>query len=384
MQNIYLDHSATTPVHPQVFAKMKPYLQEQFGNPSSIHSFGQSVKVAVENAREQIAKAIHAKTKEIIFTSGGTEADYLAIVGTALANQGKGKHIIVSQIEHSAVIEAAKWLEQLGFEVTYLPVNADGIVDLKALKASLRNDTILVSVMYVNNEIGTIQPINEIGTMLKEKGIFFHTDAVQAFPIISIDLNRLPIDLLTISSHKINGPKGAGALYIREGVPIKPILAGSQERKKRGGTENVPGIVGFGEAAALLKEKLPVKRESFITFKTKMTDIWRDLIGEASFVILGHPNQVVPSILNVSFPGIHTQTMIMKLDMKGIAVSGGAACSSNIVDVSRVIRAMSIPEEIAKTSIRISFGISNTEQEIEYAATTIAEVVNRFHLSHSM
>ncbi|TCS83813.1 cysteine desulfurase family protein [Tepidibacillus fermentans] len=377
MNRIYLDHAATTPVHPQVFEKIKPFLQEKFGNPSSIHTFGQTVKLPLEDARVYVARALNVHQSRIVFTSGGTESDIQAIIGVALANQEKGKHIIISEIEHSAVIEATKWLRDFGFEITAIPVNRNGIVNMEQLQASIRKDTILISVMYVNNEIGTIQPIKQIGEMAREQGIIFHTDAVQALPILNIDLDQLPVDLMTISSHKINGPKGVGALYIREHVPFKPLFGGSQERSRRGGTENVPGIVGFGEAAKILKANLKEKQEHTKHFREKMISIWKQELGKESFVIIGDLDQVVPSILNVSFPGVETQSMIMNLDMKGIAVSGGSACASGALTVSRVIQALHLEEKISRSVIRISFGYGNTEDEIIQAATVIANIVKQ-------
>ncbi|MFV9510945.1 cysteine desulfurase family protein [Tepidibacillus sp. LV47] len=375
MNRIYLDHAATTPIHPQVFEKMKPFLQEKFGNPSSIHRFGKSVKLPLEDARVYIARTLNVHPTRIVFTSGGTESDMLAMIGVALANQEKGKHIIISEIEHSAVMEAAKWLQDFGFEIAAIPVNQEGIINMEQLQASIREDTILISVMYVNNELGTIQPIEQIGQIAREKGIIFHTDAVQAYPIMDIDIARLPIDLLTISSHKINGPKGVGALYIGEHVPFKPLFGGTQERSRRGGTENVPGIIGFGEAAKILKATLKEKQDHAKHFRDKMIGIWKEELGQEGFVVNGHPHDVVPSILNVSFPGVDNQTLIMNLDLKGIAVSGGAACASGALTVSRVMKALHVDEKISRSAIRISFGYGNTEKEITQAALIIANIV---------
>lgn len=374
-QQIYLDNGATTPVHPRVLEKMAPFFTERFGNPSSIHSIGRAVKLPLEDARKAIAEALNTIPPRINFTSGGTESDFTAIVGTALGNMEKGKHIIVSEIEHSAIIEATKFLMQFGFETTYLPVNQYGMVEIEALQREIREDTILISIMHVNNELGTIQPIEEIGIIARAKGILFHTDAVQSFPILDLDVKKLPVDILTISSHKINGPKGVGAIYLREGVKFKPIFSGSQEKSRRGGTENVPGIIGFGEATNLLVQSRQEKYQKFTMYKNKMLEIWKEAIGEENFVVNGHPTNVVPSILNVSFPSVTSHTMIMALDMKGIAISGGSACASGAIEISRVIKSLKLEEEIAKSAVRISFGSFNTLEEIEKAAKEIANVL---------
>ncbi|WP_339063870.1 cysteine desulfurase family protein [Tepidibacillus marianensis] len=377
MNRIYLDHAATTPVHPQVFEKMVPFLQDKFGNPSSIHTFGQTVKLPLEDARVFVAKALNTQQSRIIFTSGGTESDIQALIGVALANQEKGKHIIISAIEHSAVMEATKWLQDFGFEISILPVSSDGLVSIEQLEAEIRPDTILISILYVNNELGTIQPIEQIGQLARERGILFHTDAVQAFPILNIDLSELPVDLLTISSHKINGPKGMGALFLREHIPFKPLFGGSQERSRRGGTENVPAIIGFGEAAKILKNNVEDKHVHAELFRELMLNIWKEELGADSFVTNGHSEKRVPSILNVSFLGVETQTLIMNLDMNKIAVSGGSACASGALTVSRILRSLRLEEKIVRSAIRISFGYGNTEEEIVYAASVIAKIVKQ-------
>ena len=376
-QQIYLDHSATTPVHPKVLEKMLPFFNERYGNPSSIHTMGRTVKIPIEDARKNIAEALNTIPPRIIFTSGGTESDNNAILGVAMANQDKGKHIIISEIEHSAIRQSVKYLEAFGFQTTVLPVDAYGKINIDQLKKAIRQDTILISIMHVNNEIGTIQPIEEIGTLAREKGIYFHTDAVQSFPILQIDVSKMPIDLLTISSHKINGPKGVGALYIKDGIKFLPIVGGSQERSRRGGTENVPGIIGFGEAVKILEECRQDKYKKLINYKNKMIEIWMEQLGEENFVINGHPIDTVPSILNVSFPAIDSHTMIMSLDMKGIYVSGGSACASGAIDISRVIKALNLADEVASSAIRISFGLGNTSEQVEKTAKEIANIVKR-------
>ncbi len=375
IKQIYLDNSATTPVNKDVLAKMLPFYTELFGNPSSIHKIGQLVRIPIEDARINVANALHTEPVRIVFTSGGTESDYSAVVGLALANKDKGNHLIVSQIEHSAIMEATNLLKDLDFEITYLSVDNAGKINMDELKASIRDNTILVSIMYVNNEVGTIQSIDEIGYFLRGKGIYFHTDAVQAFPIMDVDISKLPVDLLSISSHKINGPKGVGALYIRKGVKLTPLIGGTQERSRRGGTENVPAIIGFGEACRILTENRDKKTEKILRLKNYMIKMWKKELGENSFVINGHSIETVPSILNLSFLGIDSHTMIMSLDTKGIAVSGGSACASGSINVSRVIKALNLPDEITNSSIRISFGIDNTDEEIEKATKEIINIV---------
>jgi len=322
-----------------------------------------------------VAEGLHTQPPRIVFTSGGTESDYLAVVGTALANQDKGKHLIITEIEHAAVLSAVEFLKNFGFTATVLPVDKYGLINIEQLKAVIQEDTILISIMYVNNEIGTIQPIEKIGEIAREKGIVFHTDAVQAFPILDIDLEKLPVDLLTISSHKINGPKGIGALYIRNGTKINPLIGGSQERARRGGTENVPGIIGFGEAVRLLTAGKKEKYKLFSDYKQLMINIWEDSLGRESFVVNGHPSSSVPSILNVSFLGVNSQTMIMALDLKGIAISGGSACSAGAIEISRVIKALNVSEEISNSAVRLSFGLGTTREQVEKAAKEIAHVV---------
>lgn len=375
IKRIYLDNSATTPVDKRVLAKMLPFYSDLFGNPSSIHRMGQAVRIPIEDARINVAKALHTEPARIVFTSGGTESDYMAVVGFALANKDKGNHIIISQIEHSAIIEATNFLKDFGFEITYLSVDKTGRINMEELKSSIKDNTILVSIMYVNNEIGTIQSIDKIGNLLKSKHICFHTDAVQAFPIIDFDISKLPIDLLSISSHKINGPKGVGALYIRKGIKLKPLIGGTQERLRRGGTENVPAIIGFGEACRILTDSRNEKIKKIIGFKNYMIDKLDEELGDNSFVVNGHSIDTVPSILNVSFIGIDSHTMIMNLDTKGIAVSGGSACASGAINISRVIESLGLPDAVMNSSIRISFGTCNTDEEIVKATKEIINIV---------
>jgi cysteine desulfurase len=374
--HIYLDHAATTPTDPRVVEAMYPYLTEQFGNPSSIHAFGRDSRKAMENAREEIARFLGVEPGQLVFTSGGTEADNTAIIGVALANRNRGQHIITSQIEHHAVLHACQHLEQIGFEVTYLPVDHTGMVHPDELKRAVRPDTILVSIMYGNNEVGTIQPIEEIGRFLQQQKIPFHTDAVQAFGVLPLNAGRLPVDLLSVSAHKINGPKGVGALYISRNVPFVPHLhGGSQERKRRAGTENVAGIVGFAEAVKIAKAEMAERVEKYRQMRETMIRIWRE--SGISFEVNGHPEKYLPHILNVSFPGADTETMLLNLDLAGIAAASGSACTSGSLELSHVLQAMCLDEPRSHSAIRFSFGVTNTLKDAEEAARITAEIVNR-------
>jgi cysteine desulfurase len=374
---IYLDHAATTPLSPRVLEAMLPYLQGVYGNPSSIHSFGREARMAVDRARLQVARALNAEPGEILFTSGGTEADNLAVIGTALAAREQGKrHIITSTIEHHAVLDACKYLERIGFDVTWLPVDRTGRVNAEEVRRVLRRDTALISVMYGNNETGTLQPVEEIGSIARERGVLFHSDAVQAFGVEDLDVKQLPVDLLTVSAHKINGPKGVGALFIGRNVKLIPrAFGGSQERRRRPGTENVAGIVGFGVAAEMAAENRERHRREMENLRRRMVEgLEREGV---EFVVNGHPEQRLPHILNVSFPGVDTETLLMNLDLEGIACASGSACTSGTLEVSHVLKAMSVGDERAHSAIRISFGTGNTEEEIGRAAQTIARVVRR-------
>jgi cysteine desulfurase len=374
---IYLDHAATTPLSPRVLEAMLPYLQGVYGNPSSIHSFGREARMAVDRARLQVARALNAEPGEILFTSGGTEADNLAVIGTALAAREQGKrHIITSTIEHHAVLDACKYLERIGFDVTWLPVDRTGRVNAEEVRRVLRRDTALISVMYGNNETGTVQPVEEIGSIARERGVLFHSDAVQAFGVEDLDVKQLPVDLLTVSAHKINGPKGVGALFVGRNVKLIPrAFGGSQERRRRPGTENVAGIVGFGVAAEMAAENRERHRREMENLRRRMVEgLEREGV---EFVVNGHPEQRLPHILNVSFPGVDTETLLMNLDLEGIACASGSACTSGTLEVSHVLKAMSVGDERAHSAIRISFGTGNTEEEIGRAAQTIARVVRR-------
>ncbi|MGX1982545.1 cysteine desulfurase [Thermolongibacillus altinsuensis] len=377
MERIYLDHAATSPVHPEVVHAMIPYMTEVFGNPSSIHFFGRQSRRAVDEAREAIAKTIGAKTNEIIFTSGGTEADNLALIGVAMANRQKGRHIITTSVEHHAVLHTCHYLEKQGFEVTYLPVNEQGKISLTDLQKALRPDTILVSVMFGNNETGVLQPIEEIGMMLKEHPAYFHTDAVQAYGLIPIDVNKLHIDLLSVSAHKINGPKGVGFLYVRENVKLIPHLyGGEQERKRRAGTENVAGIIGLQKAVEIAQQTMREKVQLYRSFKERMLAIFEQ--EGIHYAVNGDMDDSLPHVLNVAFFGTNVEAMLVNLDLAGIAASSGSACTAGSVDPSHVLVAMfGKDSERIRSSIRFSFGLGNTAQQIEMAAYETVKIVKR-------
>ncbi|OOE02326.1 cysteine desulfurase NifS [Anoxybacillus kestanbolensis] len=377
MERIYLDHAATSPVHPQVVEAMIPYMTTYFGNPSSIHSFGRETRRALDEARETIAKTIGAKANEIIFTSGGTEADNLAIIGVAMANRERGRHIITTSVEHHAVLNTCKYLQKQGFDVTYLPVDEHGVISIEQLKSALRDDTVLVSIMFGNNETGVLQPIHDIGQLLHDHDVYFHTDAVQAYGLVPIDVHELGIDLLSVSSHKINGPKGVGFLYVREGVRLTPhIYGGEQERKRRAGTENVPGIVGLQKAAELAQQMMSEKRALYEQFQRIMlTTFEREGIH---YAVNGHETNRLPHVLNVAFFGTNVEALLVNLDLAGIAASSGSACTAGSIDPSHVLVAMYGNEsERIRSSVRFSFGYGNTLEQVERAAYDIAKIVKR-------
>ncbi|AUZ31521.1 cysteine desulfurase family protein [Bacillus sp. GM2] len=377
MERIYLDHAATSPTDPRVVEKMLPYLTENFGNPSSIHSFGRESRKWLDGTRELIAREIGAHPNEIVFTSGGTEADNMAILGTALAREQQGRHIITTKIEHHAVLHTCNRLEEMGFDVTYLDVDESGRISAEQVKDALRDDTILVTVMYGNNEVGTIQPIDEIGDLLKDHRALFHTDAVQAFGFLPIDVQKSRIDMMSVSGHKLNGPKGTGFLYVNENVKLSQLLfGGEQERKRRAGTENVPGIAGLGEAVLLSGQEREEKSALYRRFKDIVI---RTLEADGvSFDVNGSREHSLPHILNLYFPGVSVESLLVNLDMAGIAVSSGSACTAGSVLPSHVLSAMFGEEDDRLTSsIRISFGFGNTEEQVERAAKELATIVKR-------
>ncbi|HLI48751.1 MAG TPA: IscS subfamily cysteine desulfurase [Chthonomonas sp.] len=373
---IYLDHAATTPVEPEVLEAMLPWLQESFGNPSSIHRLGREARAALDSARDSVAALIGADYSEIYFTSSGTEADNLAIIGTMLAAPPFKNHLVVSAIEHHAVLHSAHFLETLGYRVTVVPVNPDGVVEPQAVAEAITDSTTLVSIMHANNEIGTIQPIAEIAAIAHERGALFHTDAVQTAGLLPIHVRELNCDLLSLSAHKLYGPKGAGALYIRQGLKVSPILyGGSQEREKRAGTENVAALVGFGKAAELAMAQ---RQNDAVTIAALRDRLQQKLLeGCPDLRINGHRHNHLPGLLNVSVEGIEGATLLMNLDRLGIAVSSGAACSSGSIEPSHVLLALGLPRSLAASGIRFSIGRHNTVDEIDHAAEAYLSVVHR-------
>ena len=375
LKYIYFDHSATTPVLPEVVKEINDCFTIYYGNASEPHSPGQKAKEVLEHSREIIGKSLGAKAKEIVFTGSGTESDNLAIIGAAEAYEKKGNHIITSEIEHPAVHMPLKKLARRGFNVTYVPVDKFGMVDPRDIKKSITNKTILVTIMHANNIVGTIQPIGEIGKILRERDIIFHTDAVQTFSNIKTDVNKLNIDLLSLSGHKIYGPKGVGALYIRKGSKIKPqILGGGHERGIRSGTENIPGIAGLSKAAELGKKNLPDKILKVTKMRDYLTSSLLDKIDEVKFN--GHPTERLPGNCNFSFKYIEGESIVLKLDLAGIAASSGSACSSSSLKPSHTLVAMGLSNQEAYGSLRITLGFENTKEEIDYFLKVIPEIIS--------
>lgn len=373
---IYLDNAATTPVSPAVKAAMEPYFAEVYGNPSSVHQAGRRARSAIEAAREQLARAIHATANEIVFTSGGTEADNAALIGTAIGYQERGRHIVTTSMEHHAVLNTCDFLERMGYEVTYIDPDYRGIVQVEDVAKALRPDTILLSVMTVNNETGAMQPIRELGALTRERDIVFHTDAVQAMGLVPLDVQEMGIDLLSVSGHKLHGPKGIGALYVRDKLKWQPYQhGGKQERQRRGGTENLPGIVGIGTAVELAMQE----RETNWAHISHLRDTLLEILqtGLENVVVNTPLEQAVPSILNVTFVGVAAERVLMNLDMMGIAAASGSACTSGSLQPSHVLMAMGCAEEQVRSAIRYSFSGHNTVDEVTEAAQKTVQVVQR-------
>ncbi len=375
MKRIYLDYSATTPVDARVLQAMKPYFSKKFGNASSLHRFGQEAKKALEESRVKVAEMIFADNDEIVFTSSGTESDNLAIKGIAFANKEKGKHIIVSKIEHDAVLEPCKWLEKQGFEITYIPVDKYGLVNPKDVENAIIKDTILVSVMHANNEIGTIEPIEEIGKICREHDVLFHTDTVQTFGKIDVDVKKMNIDLLSASSHKIYGPKGVGMLYVREGVKLEPLLhGGGHESGFRSSTENVAGIVGFAAACGIAKKEM----EKDAKKQTELRDyLIKNVLKIENSHLNGHPRLRLPNNTNFWFAFIEGESLITHLDMKGIGASTGSACSSKSLEPSHVLLAIGLKHGEAHGSLRMTIGRWTREGDINYVLEVLPPIVER-------
>ena len=373
---IYFDNAATTPIRPEVYDAMRPYIESCYGNPSSVYKLARESKKAIDLARKQVADAINADSGEIFFTGCGSESDNWAIKGVALALKDRGKHIITTCIEHHAILHTCEFLEENGYEVTYLPVDEYGMVSADDIKKAIRPDTILVSVMTANNEIGTIEPIKEIGAVCREKGVYFHTDAVQAVGHIKIDVKEMNIDLLSLSGHKIGAPKGIGALYIRKGVKIKNLIHGGQQEKgKRAGTENVIGIVALGKAIELAVSEMEDTTERLKYLRDKIIN---GVLKNIEYSRLnGHPEERLPGNVNISFEFIEGESMLLMLDAKGICASSGSACTSGSLDPSHVLLAIGLPHEKAHGSLRISLGYQNTEEEVDKLLEVLPPIVQR-------
>ena len=373
---IYLDHAATTATRPEVVQEMLPYFTEYYGNPSSIYKFSSNSKEAITKARKIIGDSLNTDASNIYFTAGGSESDNWALKATAEAYAGKGKHIITSKIEHHAILHTAEYLEKRGYEITYIDVDENGIIKMDELKKAIRPDTILISVMFANNEIGSIQPIKEIGEIAHENGILFHTDAVQAYGQLPIDVEDMHIDMLSASGHKLNGPKGIGFLYIRKGVKIKSFVhGGAQERSRRAGTENVPGIVGLGKAVEIAVATM----DDRIKYETELRDYLIDrLLAEIPYARLnGHREKRLPNNVNISFQFIEGESLLIMLDMAGICGSSGSACTSGSLDPSHVLLAIGLPHEIAHGSLRMTLGEENTKEDMDYVIDNLKRIVER-------
>ena len=377
MKTTYMDYSATTYVKPEVLDAMMPFFTEKFGNPSSFYGISRETKMAVDNARAQVAKAINCDPNEVYFTGGGSEADNWAIKGIATAHMKKGNHIITTKIEHHAVLHTCEFLEKFGFEVTYLDVNEEGFVDLKQLEEARTDKTILVSIMFANNEIGTIQPIKEIGALCREKKVLFHTDAVQAVGSVPVDVKEMNIDLLSLAGHKLYGPKGIGALYIRRGVRIDNLIhGGGQERGRRAGTENIPGVVGLGKAIEIATENIEENRARLTVLRDKLID---GILERIPYARLNGPrgDKRLPGNSNISFEFIEGESILLSLDFEGICASSGSACTSGSLDPSHVLLAIGLPHEKAHGSLRTSLGAASTEEDVEKLLNELPPIIER-------
>lgn len=373
---VYMDNAATTKLSPDVLNAMMPYLTDIYGNASSVHAFGREAREGVEHARNQVAAAINASPDEIFFTAGGTESDNMAIKGVAHKYAKKGKHIITTAIEHHAVLHTCEALEKEGYEVTYLPVDEDGLISVEQVRAAMRDDTLLVTVMFANNEVGTIEPIAEIGALCRERNVLFHTDAVQAVCHIPIDVRAMNIDLMSISAHKFHGPKGIGALYCRKGIVLEPVIVGgAQERKRRAGTENVAGIVGLGAAIERAHKNMSADMARVSALRDKLIS---GILKNIPHVKLnGHPTQRLPQNVNFSIRYIEGESILLMLDINGIGASSGSACTSGSLDPSHVLLAMGIPHEIAHGSLRLTLSDMTTDEEVDYVLETLTKTVKR-------
>lgn len=375
--NIYLDHAATTPVRPEVLEAMLPYFMEMYGNPSSIHAYGREANLALNRSRDSLAELLGCAPMELIFTGSGSESDNLAILGAVAASSDRG-HIITTQVEHYAVLHACRQLERMGYQVTYLPVDEFGTVRVADVEQALRPDTLLVTIMLGNNEVGSLQPITEIGHMLQGRNILFHSDAVQALGSIPLQLREMPVDLMSFSAHKVNGPKGVGLLYCKAKTRLSPLIhGGSQERKRRAGTENMAGIVGLTRAVELATSEMSQKNAYYTSLRSDFIGKLTEKLGSEAWIRNGHPEHNLPHILNLSFTGISAETMLMNMDLAGIAASSGSACTSGSLEPSHVLQAMEIGEERVRSAIRFSFGYGHVYETVTFAAEKIATIAKR-------
>ncbi len=376
MKRVYLDNAATTRLNSEVLAEMMPYFTDNYGNPSSPHSFGQQPKSAIDNARRRVAAALNAEPVEITFTSGGTEADNAAVRGVAERYASKGRHIVTTAVEHHAVLHTCELLEKHGYSVTYLPVDEYGMVSAQQVRDAIRDDTILVTVMFANNEVGTINPISEIGAVCREKGVIFHTDAVQAVGHVPIDVKAMNIDMLSLSAHKLHGPKGVGALYVRKGIVCPAlIVGGAQERNRRAGTENVPGIVGLGKAIECACSEMDANAKKMSALRDRLISGITGLIPEVK--LNGHPVERLPNNVNFSIKYIEGESILLMLDLNGIAASSGSACTSGSLDPSHVLLAMGLSHEIAHGSLRLTLSDETTDEDIDYVLEVLPHIVER-------
>ncbi len=374
MKRYYFDHSATTRVDSRVIEAMNEVLGTNFGNPSSVHSFGRDARVILEDSRERMAKLLHADTSEVFFTSGGTEADNLALIGGMRSNLSRGKHLVTCAYEHHAILDAAKHLEENGFKVSHVKPDRDGVVNPKVIESAITSETSMVSIMHVNNEVGTINNIAEIGRIARYKDILFHTDAVQSFSKIPIDVDRMKIDLLSLSGHKIYGPKGIGALYVRKGVKISArTFGGHQERDVRTGTENLAGVVGLAQAAQICHNEMDSETTRLAKLRNRLWDDLQDVLPDIR--LNGHPDRRLPGLCNVSFEGVEGEALMLSMDLKGIAASTGSACSSGQTSASHVLLSMGVPPEIAQSSIRFSMGRENDDESVDYVLEVVPKIV---------
>ncbi|MBT2764208.1 cysteine desulfurase family protein [Paenibacillus sp. ISL-20] len=378
MKSVYLDHAASTPVHPEVAERMMNVMTSQYGNASSVHAFGREAKKIVNGARDRIASLLGCQSDELVFTAGGTESDNLAILGLLESLGVKGKHVITSAVEHHAVLHTCHELERRGCEITYVPVDSTGRVSVEDIAGAIQDNTVLVTIMYGNNEVGTVQPIIEIGELCRSRGIVFHTDAVQALGSEAINCRELPVDMWSFSAHKINGPQGVGALVVRRGLSVSPrLFGGLQEKKRRAGTENMAGIAGFAAAVEWTVKNMETRIRHYRKLRSTLLEGLHQEIGEDAFVINGNSEHYLPHILNISFPGANTETMLMNLDMEGIAAASGSACTSGSLEISHVLQAMKLSDPVLRSAIRFSFGLGNTTQEMEHTAQKIGTILNR-------